>query len=102
MERNIVAMPFEIFPNTTSTSRDSTAIDISQLVTDLVTVNGTMIGFPARKCRRVATNIRPERSLRLGAQTHRRPATDAGLQVSFPLQAPWLEAEDNGLSQTLN
>jgi len=36
---NVVAAPYEIFPNTGFTSRDSTAIDISWLVTGLVTVN---------------------------------------------------------------
>ena len=39
---NVVAPPFEIFPNTRFTSRDSTAIDNSPLVTDLVTVNGNI------------------------------------------------------------
>src|SRR5207249_2659113 len=37
---NVVAAPYENFPNTKFTSQDSTPIDISQLVTDLVTVNG--------------------------------------------------------------
>src|SRR5437773_3308537 len=40
-DRNVVAAPYGIFPNTRFASRDSTAIDITWLVTDLVTVNGT-------------------------------------------------------------
>jgi len=38
-ERNVVAARFEIFPNTSLTSRDSSAIDNSPLVTNMVTVN---------------------------------------------------------------
>ena len=41
MDRNVVAAPFETFPNTRLTSLDSTAIDLPWLVTNLVTVNGT-------------------------------------------------------------
>jgi len=39
-DRNVVAAPYETFPNTRFTSRDTTAIDNSRLVTDLVTANG--------------------------------------------------------------
>src|SRR2546428_7866038 len=39
---NVVAARFEILPNTRFTSRDTTAIDITSLVTDLVTVNDNM------------------------------------------------------------
>src|SRR6266487_6978151 len=51
---NVVAPPFEIFPNTRFTSRDSTAIDISRLVTGLVTVNGNSKSPILRHLQRVA------------------------------------------------
>src|SRR5712692_6651439 len=41
-DRNVIAAPFEIFPNTRFTSRDPTAIDNSRLVTGLVTANGNI------------------------------------------------------------
>src|SRR5213083_2198047 len=42
---NVEAARFEIFPNTRFTSRDSTAIDITWLVTGLVTVSGNTDPF---------------------------------------------------------
>ena len=42
MDRNVLAARFEIFPNTRFTSRDTTAIDNSRLVTGLVTVSGNI------------------------------------------------------------
>ena len=41
-DRNVVGAPFGNFPNTRFASRDSTAINIPRLVTDLVTVNGNI------------------------------------------------------------
>src|SRR2546426_6206323 len=45
-DRNVVAARFEIFSNTRFTSRDLAAIDITWLVTDLVTANGNSAGWP--------------------------------------------------------